>query len=88
MTPDSPPDAVAEVEQDLTAEGQRHINRIWEYTQAIVTVTITLAAIASAMLNVESKVIEFAFVAIISTYYARTNHTKVGGVGIARSGTR
>lgn len=74
------PSAAETVETGLTLEGQRHINRIWEYTQAIVTVTITVAAIANALMNIESDVINFAFVAIISTYYARTNHTKIGGI--------
>lgn len=67
-------------EEDRKTAGQRQINRIWEYTQAIVTVMITIAAITCALLNVESDVVNFAFVAIISTYYARTNHTNVGGI--------
>lgn len=66
---------------DLATHGQRKINLIWEVTQAVTTLVITGAEIYCAVKKIESKVLEFAFVAIISTYYARTNHTKTGGVG-------
>lgn len=78
--------AVTTAEEDRTTAGQRQINRIWEYTQAIVTVMITLAAIGLAVAGYESKVIDYGFIAIISTYYARTNHTKVGGIGMKYEG--
>jgi len=72
--------ATTTFQEDLIAHGQRYINKVWEFTQALVTVLITIAEIYCAINNIESKVLEFAFIAIISTYYARTNHTKVGGV--------
>lgn len=68
-------------QQDLVVAGQRRINLIWEFTQAITTVTITGAAIYCAINKIDADVVNFAFVAIVSTYYARTNHTKIGGVG-------
>lgn len=77
--PSLPPETTAEA--DRKTAGQRHINRVWETTQAVVTVLITIAAITNALLGVESDVINFAFVAVISSYYARTNHTMIGGVG-------
>lgn len=67
-------------QQDLVVAGQRRINVIWEVTQAVVTVQITCAAIYCAVKDIKSEVLNFAFIAIISTYYARTNHTKIGGV--------
>jgi len=73
-------------QEDLTTAGQRKINQIWEITQALVTVTITLAAIWCQVHQLESDVLNFAFIAIISTYYARTNHTKIGGVSAPYSG--
>ena len=73
-----PPTTTAQ--QDLVTAGQRRINIIWEITQAVVTVLITGAAIYCAVMGIKSEVLNFAFIAIISTYYARTNHTKVGGV--------
>jgi hypothetical protein len=69
------------VQQDLVTAGQRRINVIWEVTQAIVTILITFAAIYCAIMGIEADVLNFAFVAVISTYYARTNHTKIGGIG-------
>lgn len=73
-------------QQDLTTAGQRRINLIWEYTQATVTVLITAAAIYCAVQGIDADVLNFAFVAVISTYYARTNHTKVGGVSASYTG--
>lgn len=68
-------------QDDLVVAGQRKINLIWEYTQASVTVLITGAIIYCEIHKIDSDVLKFAFVAITSTYYARTNHTKVGGIG-------
>jgi hypothetical protein len=64
----------------LSTAGQRWINRLWEVTQAIVTVSITIATIIAAFKGIESKTLDAGFFAIISMYLARTNHTKVGGV--------
>jgi hypothetical protein len=73
-------------EENLVTAGQRRVNLIWEFTQATVTVMITAAAIFCAIKSIEAQVINFAFVAIVSTYYARTNHTKTGGVLPNQSG--
>lgn len=79
-----PPTTTAE--QDRHSEGQRAINRVWEYTQALVTIMITGAAIYCAVVKIDSDILNFAFVAIVSTYYARTNHTNVGGVRLGQLG--
>lgn len=68
-------------QQDIVMAGQRRINLIWESTQAVVTVLVTAAAIFAAMKGIKADILNFAFIAVISTYYARTNHTKIGGVG-------
>jgi hypothetical protein len=67
-------------QNDLMVAGQRRINLIWESTQACVTVLLTVAAIYCAVKGIDADILNFGFVAIISTYYARTNHTKIGGV--------
>ncbi len=67
-------------QEDLVVHGQRRINLIWETTQAAVTILITCAAVYCAIKGIKADVLNFAFVAVISTYYARTNHTKIGGV--------
>jgi hypothetical protein len=78
--------ATTTFEQNLMTAGQRRINLTWELTQAVVTILITCAAIYCAITEKKSEVLNFAFIAIISTYYARTNHTKVGGVISGDSG--
>lgn len=67
-------------QEDLVTAGQRRINVIWEVTQALVTILITCAAIYCSIIGIKADVLNFAFIAVISTYYARTNHTKIGGV--------
>jgi len=79
-------DPTTTLQQDLVVAGQRRINLIWEFTQAAVTILITVAAIACAVKKIDADVLNFAFVAVISTYYARTNHTKIGGVGYEQGG--
>jgi hypothetical protein len=68
-------------EEDRATAGQRRINLTWELTQAAVTVMITGAVIYCAITGIKADIVNFGFVAIVSTYYARTNHTKTGGVG-------
>ena len=76
-------------EQDLRTAGQRQINRIWEYTQAIVAlfVTATTLIVAGAMAirgegnNGAFLLLSNVFFLVIGTYFQRTNHTKIGGVG-------
>lgn len=87
-------------QEDLTAEGQRDINRIWETTQMKIALSVIWTALAvAAILAVFSKqlgtadiqlaAVVFVFgVANLVTgfYFGRTNHTKVGGVGAHESG--
>jgi hypothetical protein len=80
MTPDPSVPATTTAQEDLVTAGQRRINLIWEMTQAVVTIIITVAAVFCAVYKIDADVLNFAFVAVISTYYARTNHTKIGGV--------
>lgn len=68
-------------EDDRKTKGQRHINLIWEVTQAIVAVMVTTATIWSAMNGRESLVLGNAFTLIIALYFVRQNHSKIGGVG-------
>jgi hypothetical protein len=84
MDPSLP--ATTTFQEDLVLAGQRWINKTWELTQATVTIMITGAAIYCALFKIDADVLNFAFVAVISTYYARTNHTKVGGVGFGNQG--
>lgn len=78
---------------DRVTEGQRHISRLWEYTQAAIALSVVgvtlyvLARLAlrreelsaNSLLIVTQLVVMATF--IVTSYYTRTNHTKEGGVG-------
>lgn len=75
-------------EQDLGTAGQRHINRVWEYTQACVAILVTMATLGVAgrlALDKEGGTAAFlllsnVFFMVMGMYFQRTNHTKIGGV--------
>lgn len=73
-----PPKTTAE-EEDVTA-GQRRISLMWEATQALIAVMITISIIYNAINKIESDVLTNAFFLIVSMYFVRTNHQMVGGV--------
>ena len=73
-------------EQDRKTAGQRRINIIWESTQAMLAVLITCAMVYCTIKSIESKEINYAFISIITMYYIRTNHTKIGGVSVGDDG--
>jgi hypothetical protein len=66
---------------DAVRAGQRHINLIWESTQAVIAVAVTGAVIFAALQGKDSVLLGNAFTLIIAIYFVRMNHTKVGGVG-------
>jgi hypothetical protein len=68
-------------QEDVVTAGQRRINLIWEITQAIIAVSITWAIIYMAFTGVKSQELFYAFFLIVSMYFVRTNHQKIGGTG-------
>lgn len=68
-------------QQDITKAGQRRVNLIWEFTQAIVAITITTSTVYAAINGIENNVLSNAFFLIVSMYFVRTNHKLIGGVG-------
>ncbi len=76
-------------EQDRKTSGQRRINAIWEVTQAIIALAVTLqtlrvaAAIAlkDAAQTAAFLLLSNAFFLVIGFYFGRTNHQRQGGVG-------
>lgn len=77
-----PPDTT--VEQDKHSFAQRKINYIWEYTQAIVAVSVTLSTLyVSAKLSTEGSntaaflLLSNAFFLVIGFYFGRTNHSRI-----------
>lgn len=82
--PTSPLPANTTVQQDITTAGQRKVNLIWESTQA----TIAIAAMGGYIAMVIHKIdipntLDHLLFVIVTFYFARTNHTRVGGVGVS-----
>lgn len=66
---------------DRVMEGQRHINKIWEYSQAVIALMITFAVIYCAVNEITSQELSNGFFLIIGFYFSRQNHQNTGGVG-------
>ena len=74
---------------DRTELGQRRINVMWEGTQGILAVTLVFTA-CYALLNGIALPPEYWLLlgVVVNSYYSRTNHTRVGGVGTPPEGGR
>ena len=79
-------------QQDLIAMGQRHINVMWERTQQIiailvsVSVTIVCSVVILRTGDDPLRTPAFMFLTnvgllVLGIYFQRTNHTKTGGIG-------
>lgn len=68
-------------QQDLVTAGQRRVNLIWESTQSVIAVIVTLAMIGASVTTRSSPELNDAFFLIVGFYFSRTNHTNIGGVG-------
>lgn len=89
---------VTTAEQDRTTEGQRAINVMWESTQRTIAITVTVTVLGVCLwivikgpepLQIPSfTVLSSVFFLVVGTYFQRTNHTKVGGVGFNPTETR
>ncbi len=85
--------ATTTMEQDRRSAGQRKINRLWEYTQSAIAVSVTLAVLYAAVFVKDMAMGQFIFLTsleslIIGFYFGRTNHTRTGGVGGDVAGSR
>jgi len=68
-------------QEDATTAGQRRVNLIWEVTQALIAITVTVSMIVSALIQIRSPELIDAFFLIVGFYFSRTNHSAIGGVG-------
>lgn len=68
-------------EEQRKFQGQRLTNNIWEGTQAVVAIIVTIAQIYCAITGIESQALNNAFTLIIAIYFVRMNHIKIGGIG-------
>jgi hypothetical protein len=86
MEPEKPLSPTTTAQQDITTAGQRRINLIWEFTQAIIAISITWSLIYLAIKKIDSPEIKYAFFLILPIYFIRTNHSLIGGVGPKQPG--
>lgn len=78
-----------ETSRDAVAQGQRRVNLIWEYTQALIAVSVVIANLVVGTvvgLNPQAKgevppMLTNALFLVVGFYFSRTNHTATGGVG-------
>jgi hypothetical protein len=85
---DRPLPPTTTTQQDLTHEGQRRINLIWERTQATIALFVVFATLGVAgYLAVKDPqfqiptIFSVAFGTVVGFYFSRTNHAAIGGVG-------
>jgi divalent metal cation (Fe/Co/Zn/Cd) transporter len=78
-------DSSTTAEEDRHSYGQRRINLIWEITQAIIAVIVTIATLyVAARLALSEQVqsaafllLSNAFFLIIGFYFSRSNHNRI-----------
>jgi hypothetical protein len=79
--------SVTTAQQNLTFEGQRRVNLIWEHTQSVIALIVVTCAMAAgvyqAFKNPEQipTILSVAFGTVVGFYFNRTNHAAIGGVG-------
>ncbi len=82
--PSLPPQTT--LQEDLTTAGQRRVNLIWEYTQAVIAIFVVVASVISAICSAYQGKEVSAFLAficgnVVGFYFSRTNHAAIGGIG-------
>jgi hypothetical protein len=85
MAPETPKEA----QIALVTQGQRKVNLIWEYTQAIIAVSVVISNLVVGVniglwgkpgQEVPAMLTNSLFL-VIGFYFSRTNHSAIGGVG-------
>lgn len=87
-------------QEDITKEGQRAINLIWERTQAMIAKSVVFSTMAAGIMLLLGKIFypeknlempitfAFAFGTVIGFYFGRTNHQKIGGISTDKQAGR
>ena len=72
-------------QEDITTAGQRRVNLIWEYTQAVIALIVVIstmvAGIYFASTGTVPTIFSVAFGTVVGFYFSRTNHQAIGGTG-------
>lgn len=78
--PSMPPTTTSQ--EDMTTAGQRRINLIWEYTQAVIALVVVVSSVIVIGVRgtMPDSMIALLFT-VISFYFSRTNHAAIGGIG-------
>lgn len=77
------------IQQDITTAGQRRINLVWEYTQAIIALLVVasnivvwvVASLKGNLVTIPEGLTNALFL-IVGFYFSRTNHAAIGGTGV------
>jgi hypothetical protein len=88
VDPAKPIPATTTAQQDLTTAGQRRVNLIWEYTQAVIALVVVISTMASGLwqsMHPSNEqlptIMSVAFGTVVGFYFSRTNHAAIGGLG-------
>ncbi len=69
-------------QEDKVVGRQSRINSIWEFTQAIIAILLVLTVSIALLISKEIRAEFWILVSIVvQSYFQRTNHTRVGGIG-------
>lgn len=78
---DEPAQATTTLEEDRKTAGQRAVNRQWEFWQGVLALMVVGGFVYTSVKGTESPALAGLASAVITHYYVRTNHTKIGGIG-------
>lgn len=80
--------ATTTAQEDLTTAGQRKVNLIWEYTQAVIALIVVVTTMAAGVMSAYEgsdkpipTIMSVAFGTVVGFYFSRTNHAAIGGTG-------
>jgi len=93
---DPPVSSKTTSEQDRQTAGHRRVNIIWEVTQSMIAMAVTMTTLYAAALialrpaagEASFLLLSNAFFLVIGFYFGRTNHQRTGGVGGDNAGAR
>lgn len=81
-TENPPARATTTSEQDRGTLGQRRVNLLWEGTQGIVALVLVGTACFALLKGIALPAEYWLLLGVVvNSYFTRTNHTKIGGVG-------
>lgn len=83
--PDKPLSPTTTEQEDITTAGQRKVNLIWEYTQAIIALSVVICTMVAGLKIGNGgqipTIFSVAFGTVVGFYFSRTNHQAIGGIG-------